>query len=297
MESITPKWSLFPPGNNPILIEKWGMRLGDSFFYLAAIVIFVGVLVFAFRKKPGAGTNSQRIRARKGGEAVIPVPVKKIRWVILDVILLLVLFAGSILLGRIIQALTHSWIPGQQIDGGLVLAIPVLFFGSALLFPKMTLLERVQPFLFIAPMAVMVLKIGCFIEQVNYGIPVSWGIPVYRESVPATKYGEDVRIFPYNICILLLCLTASVLVILRNKQGKHFQHIPLLFYGSAFFLDFFLGRDIGPRPLGISVIGFCHFLILVSGIYLLVLEKREDKRQKAFKHSLNNGKRGKKHKT
>jgi len=266
------KWQLYPPGNNIALYGNDGMRLGDAFFLLAGLVVFIGCLIYAFRPKYSEGL---RTKSRVG---------YVFRWLTLDFIVLFMLFFGSFLLGFVIQQMTGAKLSqGMQIDGGLVFAMPVILFGSALFFPKKPMLERAKPFLFIAPFAVMVLKIGCYIEQINFGIPVSWGIQVYRHSPPAYKYGADVRIFPYNICILLLCAVASYLVVRYDKKGKSFLHIPLLLYGSTYFLDFFLGRELGyfgPEYLRLHGISVCHLILIAFGVFLLLCSRHEEKQLK-----------------
>ncbi|MDR1806213.1 MAG: hypothetical protein LBQ80_05545 [Clostridium sp.] len=279
--AVTEKWHLWPPGNNINIGEN--LTLGSLFFNIAGLIMLIGGIVLAFLPQRELSSGGiETITTRKGSAPVLDAPApqkrgvgEKLRWVALFVITLVLLLVGSRILGMIIRDLTGALLSGDQIDGGLVLAIPFAVFGSALFFRGTPLLERIKPFAMIAPFSLFVLKIGCFIEQINFGKPVSWGIPVYKYSDPVYAYNDpEVRIFPYNLFILTFMLIASIAVVTRQKSGKPYLCAPFLLYGATFFIDFFLGRDVGPRPLGISVIGFCHLIILAWGVYILVLEQR-----------------------
>ncbi|MDR3344083.1 MAG: hypothetical protein LBT21_00570 [Oscillospiraceae bacterium] len=292
-------WHLLPPGNDPIIYQgvQATIKLGESFIYVAALVFFVIILCYAYSKKFAASRSVNS----KGGTAALPVKQMssvsyKIRWLFLVLVLLATLFAGSLIFGKILASRLGGSLPSMQIDGGLALSAPIALLGTALLFPRMPLTERMKPVTFAMPFAMFALKIGCFIEQINHGKPVSWGIHVFQYSLPATKYNDpDVRIFPYNLFILGLCALAAFLVITRNKKGKSFQHIALICYGCTFFLDFFLGRDLGKPILGfLNPFEICHLILMGWGIYLLVLERREESLIKAQENRRQNRSKKKK---
>ncbi|MDR0884573.1 MAG: hypothetical protein LBN05_08220 [Oscillospiraceae bacterium] len=272
---------IFPPGDNPTLFytDVGGAYTLPYFIpYFSGIVMAIISFIFALRED-FSGTLP-----RKSKRLPETIPEKKkswfpdwARWFVVSITPLPFLFFGSMVLGGVISRLGgEGLLASMQIDGGFVFAIPAVFFVSKLFFPKMPPLERMKPVLFAAPFCIIILKISCVMEQVNYGIPVKWGLPVFEFSTPGVKYGADVRVFPYNTFIILFMIGAVVWTLINRKNGKHFQHITPILYGCVFFLDFLLGRDVGLRILGTHAMSWCHLIILAWGIFFLKLEQQSD---------------------
>ena len=277
------KWQLYPPGSTELFIGDRAFDTGIWFSYMMLAAFFLGIMIYVLKQK---NIEVKPKKARKASAALKSAEMSHksyvLRWLAFVPILGVTLAAGGFALGTFLTGYLNP-----QIEGGLVVALPVLVFVSSLFFPNKPLLERIEPVLFIVPIPLIIMKLGCYTSQFNHGIPVSWSFPVWEFSEPAKKYGNpDVRIFPFSTVVIIMLVTAMVLNIILRKKGKYFQHIAPLAYGAVYFLSPFMGRELpayGPDFLHLNLVSICQIIVLGWGIYFLLLGRREKARQEELR--------------
>jgi hypothetical protein len=163
------------------------------------------------------------------------------------------------------------------LDGGVALSILLAPLMMKLLFWK----QKTAAELTMAHLSVtiwtFVVKIGCTFSQTMDGKTMQWGLPVFQWA--AAPYGS--HIFPYNLIYLLIMAAVLVSSFLLWRRGKPILPLLPLSFCPILFLGFFVGWDVGPKYLGLSLFQYCHLVLIAIGVCHLVVLLRNRKREKA----------------
>lgn len=182
----------------------------------------------------------------------------------------------------VLQFKELGYSPGRSVIGGILFAIPGLFLAKYLLKFRFDLMDA---FAWVAPVGMLVQRLGCFLAGCCYGLPTSapWGTQygisshafnrhVHDAIIPATN-NLSIAVHPVPLYEMAGC---AVIVFLLLRIRKHFAAsgnlliASICFYGVVRFItEFYRATSFGVhKPVGLTIV---QLVILVLVPFLVAL--------------------------